>query len=81
VYELSAQMAGIAEQPTELVKPIEEAQKHSEEPAQPNVYVVKQNDNLTKIAKMYNTTWQKLQEINKLKDPNMIYPNQEIKLP
>ena len=42
-------------------------------------YTVKKGDNLTKIAKQFNTTWQKLYELNKETigpDPNKIYPNQ-----
>ena len=42
-------------------------------------YVVKRGDNLSKIAKKFNTTWQKI--YNKNKDvignnPNLIYPGQ-----
>jgi LysM repeat protein len=42
------------------------------------VYVVQKNDTLSKIAKKYKTTWQKLAEVNNLKDPNKIYPGQHI---
>lgn len=45
-----------------------------------NIYVVKPGDNLSKISKIYNTTWQELQKINDLKNPNLIYPGQEIKI-
>lgn len=44
-----------------------------------NTYVVQKGDNLSKIAKMYNTTWQKIYEKNKKtigSDPNKIIPGQ-----
>src|SRR5690606_16434121 len=44
-------------------------------------YTVVVGDNLTKIAKVYGTSWQKLQELNAFNDPNLIYPGQEIILP
>ncbi|MEF3312000.1 choice-of-anchor I family protein [Paenibacillus sp. GYB004] len=49
--------------------------------ALPNVYVVKQGDSLWRIAKQYGTTWQLLQQLNKLANPNRIYPDQQIVLP
>ena len=48
--------------------------------ASANSYTIKAGDVLWKIAESYNTTWQRLAEINKLKNPNLIYPNQVIKL-
>ena len=42
-------------------------------------YTVQKGDNLTKIAKKYNTTWQKIYEDNKDvigSDPNLIKPGQ-----
>lgn len=44
-------------------------------------YVVKSGDTLSKIATMYGTTWQKIAEFNHLANPNLIYPNQIIKIP
>lgn len=46
----------------------------------PSVYVVKKGDYLAKIAKKHNTTVAKLAEINKIKNPDLIYAGQEIKL-
>lgn len=43
------------------------------------IYTVKKGDNLSKIAKKYNTTWKKIYEKNKSiigKNPNIIYPGQ-----
>ena len=43
-------------------------------------YTVKKGDNLTKIAKIYNTTVEKLVELNNIKNKNLIYINQKIKV-
>lgn len=45
------------------------------------IYTVKQGDNLSKIAKMYNTTWQKIYAKNKNtigSNPNLIRPGQRL---
>lgn len=45
------------------------------------IYIVKQGDNLSKIAEKYNTTWQKIYEDNKEiigANPNIIQPNQKL---
>ena len=39
-------------------------------------YTVKTNDVLWKIARSFNTTWERLAEVNKLKNPHLIFPNQ-----
>lgn len=44
-------------------------------------YIVKAGDNLSKIAKAYNTTWQKIYNDNKNiigGNPNLIYPGQRL---
>jgi flavocytochrome c len=46
-----------------------------------STYSVKPGDVLWKIAQKYNTTWQELAKLNKLENPNLIIPNQVIKLP
>ena len=43
-------------------------------------YVVKKGDNLTKIAKQYGVTVSYLVSLNKIKNPNLIYENQVIKI-
>jgi murein DD-endopeptidase MepM/ murein hydrolase activator NlpD len=45
-----------------------------------STYTVKSGDVLWKIAQKNNTTWQQLAEINKLKNPHLIFPNQVLKL-
>ena len=48
--------------------------------ATPQDYVVKSGDNLDKIAKQFNTTVERLQELNGIENPNEIYVDQNIKL-
>ncbi len=40
-------------------------------------YTVKAGDFLWKIAAKFNTTWEKLAEHNKLKNPHLIFPGQK----
>lgn len=44
-------------------------------------YIVVSGDVLWKIAQQYNTTWEALAEYNNLANPNLIFPNQAIKVP
>ena len=44
-------------------------------------YVVKKGDTLTKIAKLYKTTYQNLANYNNISNPNKIYIGQIIKIP
>ncbi len=43
-------------------------------------YTVKSGDVLWRIAAEHGTTWQELAKINQLKNPNLIFPYQKIKL-
>lgn len=43
-------------------------------------YTVKKGDNLTKIAKEYTTTVNSIVSLNNIKNPNLIYPNQVLKI-
>lgn len=45
------------------------------------VYTVIAGDNLTKIARINNTTWQTLAEYNNLQNPDLIYVGDQIKIP
>ena len=49
-------------------------------PAPEKIHTVKAGDNLTKIAEKYNTTVQKLQDANNIKNASLIYPGQKIKI-
>lgn len=58
--------------------------KIEELPRQEEIYEIKSGDNLSKIAKKYpGMTWKKIYEANKdiIKDPNIIYSGQKIKIP
>jgi len=53
-------------------------------PGSEEIYEIKSGDSLSKIAGKYpGMTWQKIFEANKdtIKDPNLIYPGQKIKIP
>lgn len=41
-------------------------------------YIVKRGDNLTKIAKRYRTTVNKIVILNNIQNPNLIYPGQKL---
>nr|DAM13512.1 MAG TPA: Lysozyme [Caudoviricetes sp.] len=43
-------------------------------------YIVKKGDTLSEIAARYNTTVQKLVELNNISNPSLIYPGQKIKI-
>lgn len=45
------------------------------------VYTVVAGDNLSKIARKYNTTWQEIQKLNNLKNVNLIFPGEELLIP
>lgn len=52
-----------------------------EEPVQETeviIYVVQPGDWLSTIALKYDTSWEKLQEINGINNPNLIFPGQQI---
>lgn len=53
-------------------------------PPQNSSYTVKKGDNLTKIAKQFGTTWQKIYELNRAiigGNPNLIRPGQRLTIP
>jgi nucleoid-associated protein YgaU len=70
-------------------EPVKSSQPQSTpRPAQPSArsYTIKSGDSLSKIAKQqYGNAadWQKIYQANRdtIKDPNMIYPGQTIKIP
>ena len=43
-------------------------------------YIVKSGDTLSAIANKYNTTYQKIAQDNNISNPNLIYPNQKLKI-
>lgn len=52
-------------------------------PAKVRTYRVVRGDNLTKIGRKYGKTWQQIFNANKdkIKNPNLIYPGQVLKIP
>lgn len=61
----------------------EKYSKTYKEPEEKTFYIVKKGDNLSKIAKKYNTTWKKIYEKNKAiigNNPNLIYPGQKLEI-
>lgn len=46
----------------------------------PVFYIVRKGDTLSKIAKKFNTDWQSLAKINKLKNPNIIKVGQKLRI-
>lgn len=49
-------------------------------PPPSNTYTVKSGDTLSSIASKYSTTWQHLQAINGLSNPNLIFPGQVLRV-
>ena len=52
-----------------------------EPPKEYKEYVVKSGDWLSKIGRAYGVEWRILAEYNALKNPNLIFPKQIIKIP
>lgn len=48
---------------------------------QDEIYIIKSGDTLSGIAAKYGTTYQILANYNNISNPNLIYPNQKIKIP
>lgn len=67
---------------TALKKPVveEEPKKVASKETEIIVYIVQPGDWLSKIAIKYNTTWKHLQKINNIKNPDLIFPGQKIKI-
>ncbi|MDD6458648.1 MAG: LysM peptidoglycan-binding domain-containing protein, partial [Lactimicrobium massiliense] len=56
-------------------------EKQVPQPVATTTYTVQSGDALWSIARMYGTTWNTLAALNHLSNPNMIYPNQVLKVP
>jgi len=89
--QLNPQKEGRITATSQAPAPAPQPQPAPEKPAEPKpvpqpsesqeYYVVVSGDNLTKIAKRYGTTWQTLSKLNKLANPNLIFPGQRLLLP
>ena len=62
-----------------LKKKAEKEAKKTEEKAA-TYYIVKKGDNLSKIAKKFGTTVNKIAKDNNIKNVNLIYPGQKLKI-
>lgn len=54
--------------------------KYNKKESTEKYYIVKKGDTLTKIAKMYNTTVNQLVKWNNIKNKNLIYVNQKLRV-
>lgn len=52
-----------------------------DEPKKLQIHEVKKGENLSSIAQQYNTTYQEIASINKILNPNLIYPQQKLIIP
>lgn len=65
----------------DLIKAInDEHKRRKAKPAKPNTYVVKRGDSLSGIAEKHGTTWKKLQQLNNIRNANLIKVGDVIKL-
>ena len=62
------------------IPPVPVLQTATKQTANAGTHTIVRGDSLFKIAKQYNTTVNKLIELNKLKNSNLIYPGQVIKV-
>lgn len=63
------------------IDPAKTARNSGAAVASGQVYTVQSGDSLSKIAARYGTTYQILAQLNSIKNPNLIYAGQQIKLP
>ena len=43
-------------------------------------HIVKKGESLSSIAKLYGTTWQNLMKLNNIKNPNLVFPGERIRV-
>lgn len=66
--------------PSPQPKPKPKPQPTSPAPNIQTTYTVRKGDTLSGIAAKFGTTWQRLAAINKLKNPDLIYPGQVLRV-
>lgn len=54
--------------------------KQEPEKTKEEYYVVQKDDSLSQIAAKYGTTWQVLMHLNNIKNPNLIFPGERIRV-
>lgn len=81
VIEKVVEEEPVVEEPVVEQPVVEEPKAEEPAAATTQTYVVKAGDVLWRIAKQFGTTWEKLAEFNKLKNPHLIFPGQQILIP
>ncbi|MCP4969739.1 MAG: LysM peptidoglycan-binding domain-containing protein [Arcobacter sp.] len=51
------------------------------QPSKPYIHKVKKGENLSTIAKQYDTTYQEITSLNRISNPNLIFPEQSLIIP
>lgn len=64
----------------ETAKNVMHLQINPDEESKEEYYIVRKGDNLTKIAKMFNTSVDKLVKLNNIKNKNLIYVGQKLRV-
>lgn len=72
--------AGMAPKKKEAAKKTPAKKKETAKPKKAVIYKVKKGDTLSKIARKYGTTVEKIARDNKIKNPNIIYRGQRLKI-
>lgn len=75
-----AQLNGIANPNRIYVGQVIQIPLGSTHPVQPTYYVVKRGDTLSGIAYRFGTTYQKLMQLNGIRNPNLIYVGQRLRI-
>lgn len=52
-----------------------------DEPSKPQIHKVRQGENLSLIAEQYGTTYEQIASLNKISNPNLIFPDQALIIP
>ncbi len=63
-----------------LVAPVPSVIKRVVAQVSPTKYVIRNGDTLSSIAAKYKTSWQRLAALNKLKNPNLIFKGQILRV-
>ena len=75
-----ARKKALGDRYTAVQKIVDQKLSGSAQKPQPVYYTVKRGDTLSSIAAKYGTTWQRLKALNNLKNENLIYAGQKIRV-
>lgn len=79
-YQYLAQINNISNPNVILVGQVLKVPRNGSKQATEQYYTVQKGDNLTKIARKYETTWQNLKKLNNIANANLIYVGQKIRV-